>query len=107
MSGSGGSPIPPGDNPRNPSCLDLFDRVPLSSPNPHAVRNLTVGTTLTVAAQTPTGPLVAINAAGVLVGSILTSRLVAFLRCIESGTDYAAIVTSIQGGLIEVEVRPI
>ena len=104
MSGSGGGdggPIPPDDI---PACEIMVIRTRLVSPNPAVITKLKKGDQLDVAAKSATGPALVLYNGGIA-GSIMDSRVLRLLECIEKGYDYIALVQSVSGGSCEVEVR--
>ena len=85
----------------------ISEKTVLNSPDPAVISTLKAGATLEVRLETiPRKRLVAVAADNKIAGSITSARLVDFIECIESGSEYLADVLSIQGGRVEVEVRP-
>lgn len=104
MTGSGGGvPRPPGGG---SDCAKLHEETTLNSVDPGVLATVKKDEVLTVHAQSPRGPLVALNRNGAIVGSITSASLAKFLDCIEKGFEYVAIVQSIKGGQVIVVVRP-
>ena len=50
--------------------------------------------------------MLARTADGRTAGSITAGQMLRLLECIEGGTDYVAVVLSVTGGSVQVEVRP-
>jgi hypothetical protein len=99
--GGGGGPV----SPSRPDCSTLVFRTPLASPKPKVIAKLKKGDQLELIAQTAAGPAIVQTPQGEEAGSI-TSRLADLLRCLDEGYKYVAIVMSITGGNVEVEIRP-
>lgn len=103
MSGSGGGI----DRPRNgPDCANLQETTNLNSVDAGVAATIKPNDQLAVSAQTPRGPLLAVTTRGEAVGSITSASLARILECINQGFHFVAIVQSITGGRIVVEVRP-
>lgn len=79
------------------TCLSLSFEVTLSSVNPDVLVTVKIGDIMPVVASSPKGPLVVMNEDGIL-GTILSSKEVALLMCIQNGTEYQAKVIRIVGG---------
>jgi hypothetical protein len=103
MSGSGGGG-PYGASSGSPESCDIVERVPLNSVQGDALEKIKVGDSLDVEVQS--NSLVAKAESGVVVGSLTPSRLAAFLSCIAKGHEYCAIVVTLRGAFVEVEIRP-
>lgn len=101
--GDGGGGVGPNDS--QPSCESLRERTTLNSVNPTALTSLKVSEILTIAAQSPTGPLAAMRQSGVILGAITSPSAARILECIQDGHVYVAEVISINGGQIVVLVR--
>lgn len=108
MSGGGGSGGPGGGfGPRDDGtpCDQLRFRTSIASPQP-AADGLDVGDVLRVVLNS--GPPVVIHLVdhgGNVVGSLIT-RIADLLRCIQDGFSYEAEVEEVDGGDIQVDVRP-
>lgn len=100
--GSGGGP------PSTPKvdCSMLIFRTTLNSPKPAVIKKLKKDEVLDVVAKTTRGPVVVRTAEGEEAGSITSDQLLRLLECIEEGYSYVAIVHSISGGQVTVEIRP-
>lgn len=108
MSGGGGSGGPGGGfeppHERTP-CDHLKFRTSVASPQP-AAEEADVGDVLTV--ELKSGPPVVIHLVdgdGNTVGSLIT-RIPDLIRCIQDGFSYEADVKEVNGGDMQVEVRP-
>jgi len=108
MSGSGGSGG--GGGPATPDktvdCASLIFRTHLNSPDPAVIPKLKRRDVLQVSPKTPRGPIEAITDAGEVAGSITAMHMMRLLQCIDNGFAYVAVVLSISGGSVEVEIRP-
>jgi hypothetical protein len=107
MSGGGGG-VGGGGPPSTPKidCSRLIFRTTLNSPKPAVVRNLKKDQVLEVEAKGPRGPVVVKTRAGEEAGSITSDQLLSLLECIAEGFSYVAVVRSISGGQVDVEIRP-
>ena len=104
MTGSdGGVPRPPRDG---SDCAKLNEETTLNSVDSAVLATVKKDDVLTVHAQSPRGPLVALGRNGTIVGSITSASLARFLDCIEKGFEYVFRVQSIKGGQVIVVVRP-
>ena len=108
MSGPGGGGPGPGGPSSGPGvdCSTLTFRTTLNSPDPDVVAQLNRGDILGVRAESDAGPIVAVTSEEEVVGSITSSQMAELLRCVDEGYTYVAIVRSISGGRVDVEVRP-
>lgn len=108
MSGGGGGGGPGGGfGPRDDRtpCDQLRFQTSIASPQP-ATDDLAVGDLLQVVLSS--GPPVVIHlidSSGDVVGSLI-SRIADLLRCIQDGFSYEAEVKQINGGNIQIDVRP-
>lgn len=98
--GSGGGPQP--DDP----CARLVFPAFVSSPDPAVVGGLAVGDVLDVMLTESAGvPLVELHATDGRTAGTLTTNLARLLPCLDIRA-FAAEVTSVTGGAVEVQVRP-
>lgn len=108
MSGGGSSGGPGGGfdpSPRSTPCDQLKFKTSVASPQP-AAEEVNVGDVLTVVLESgPPVVLHLIDHNGNRVGSLIT-RIADLLRCIQDGFSYEAEVLEVNGGDIQVEVRP-
>ncbi|MES1200036.1 MAG: hypothetical protein ABUS57_01130 [Pseudomonadota bacterium] len=105
--GSSGDWRQPAGGKSGPDKCAISERTVLNSPDQAVVATLKVGAILEVRLETaPRKRLVAVAASNKIAGSITSARLVDFIECIEGGSEYVADVLSIQGGRVEIEVRP-
>lgn len=86
-------------------CANLFVQTVLTSPNPSVIGTLQVGDVLDLKVMPP-GSLVAVTNSGAIAGSIVSANLSQLIVCIQSGTQFIALVLSILGGACDVQVRP-
>ena len=109
MSGGGGS----GDiGPSGPSadldCARLTFETQLASPDAAVVGTLTVADVLAIelqVAESGRRVIAAVASDGRVAGAI-TSHTADLVRCIQEGFAYMAEVTAIDGGWVDVRVRP-
>lgn len=86
----------------------IVERTILNSPVQSVVGALTVGTNLLVELETnPRKRVVVKTMQGAIAGAITSARLVDIIECLQGGYSYGAVVLSINGGRIEVEIMPI
>ncbi|MDM9628461.1 hypothetical protein QTL95_21425 [Rhizobium sp. S152] len=78
----------------------------LSSPNATVIATIQAGAVLDVHHQTQPSRVVVMTSSGQIAGSITSARLADIIECIALGQVYKARVTSIQGGLVTVEIYP-
>jgi hypothetical protein len=102
MSGGGGGGYDP---PEESDCSKLRVRTQLRSPDPAVISKLVTGQTLAVRYTAPKGPLLAIAQKGAVAGSIVTSKQVDIVNCINNGFSFVAEVLSVNGGKCEIEVK--
>ena len=96
-SGAGGD----GDN-----CA-IVERTVLNSPVAAVIQTLSVGDILLIELeQTPRLRVVAHAVNGQIAGAITSPRLVDFIECLQNNYGYEAVVRSVQGGRVEIEIRP-
>lgn len=88
-------------------CLRLIIRTPLNSPVPMVIARLTKGDKLSLEVRGERGPVVAIDTKGDVAGSITDERLLDLIGCINDGHVYVAIVTNVERGKVDVEIRPV
>lgn len=90
-----------------PEKCSFTERTILNSPIPNVVSRLIPGEILIVELEAqPRKRVVVKNAMGAVAGAITSARLVDIIECMELGFGYEAEVLSVQGGRIEIEVRP-
>lgn len=104
--GGGGGPI---INPpiTTDSCERLIIITYLSSPKGDVIDKIKVGDVLSISALSDQGPIIATTSEGEIAGSILSSEQIRLLNCINSGTEYEAVVLSIQSGSCEIRIKAI
>ncbi|MCD2204539.1 hypothetical protein [Halobacterium sp. KA-6] len=81
----------------------LHSRATLASPNPERLSEVSVGEVFSVEIQD--GSLCVVNSQNERVGSLAKPWSNIIKGCVESGWEYEAEVTSIDGGVCEVDVR--
>lgn len=107
MSGSGsGLGSGGGWGGESPSCETLVIRTTLSSPKFDVVASLKERDVLEVEKQGQTGPVIVRTNLGQSAGSITSGHLLRLMQCMDEGHRYVAIVMRIEGGKVEIEVRP-
>lgn len=85
----------------------IYEQAVLASPDAAVVSSLRVGEILTVGLETsPRNRVVARTNDGAVVGAITSVHLVDMIECMKDGFTYEAEVHSINGGRVEVEIRP-
>jgi hypothetical protein len=85
----------------------IYETAVLASPVPAVIATLSVGDILAVDLETsPRDRVVVRTNGGQVAGAITSIRLVDIIECIGEGFSYQAEVKSINGGKIEVEIRP-
>jgi hypothetical protein len=97
MSGSS-NPFTFDTDPSGPDCAGLSLRTQLASPDPAVIADLGVGDILTVRLLNAAGPLQALTADEDVAGAILTANPARLINCINSGFEFQARVTSLNGG---------
>lgn len=104
--GGGGGPI---INPpiTTDSCERLTITTFLSSPKADVIGKIKINDILSISALSDQGPLIASTSNGEIAGSILSAEQIRLLNCINSGTEYEAIVLSIQGGSCQIRIKAI
>lgn len=85
----------------------IYETAVLASPVPVVVATISVGDILAVELETsPRDRVVVRTNDGQVAGAITSIRLVDMIECIGDGYVYQAEVKSINGGKVEVEIRP-
>ena len=106
MSGSGHSS---GGGPSAASndvdCSQLTDETTLNSPDPNVIRELSVGDVLVIVLANERQSLVAMDSHGNIAGSITSNLMLQFIKCLDGGFEYVAVVQSIVGGQCTVQIR--
>lgn len=107
MSGHGGGGGGGGGGDGTPNCASLIFEAPLSSPVDDVVANLKRGDTLSVRRGPGSGKsLVAVTQSGRTAGAIVSSQQARLVACLEEGFEYVALVKSLSGGAVDLQVRP-
>lgn len=90
------------------NCETLVERTSLNSPVPAVVAQLSVDDQLevTLGRQGSADILQAVDARGAIAGSLVPPGLPRFIACIRQGSHYIAVIQSIDGGRVRVEIRP-
>jgi hypothetical protein len=107
MSGGGGSGGGPSGPSRDVDCAALAFNAQLTSPDENVVADLREGDRLALELQVREGGRSAIAAMtedGRFAGAI-TERTADLVRCMQEGIEYAAELTEIDGGWVEVRVE--
>lgn len=107
MSGSGGGGGGGGGGEQF-DCETLIERTSISSPVPEVIKKLHVADQLEVriGRQGDADILQAVDSAGEVAGSLVPASLPRFIMCIRQGSEYVAVIQSIDGGRVRVEIRP-
>jgi hypothetical protein len=101
--GGGGGGVP--DGPRD--CATLIFTATLNSPDPAVIATLKPAEVLDVVLdQGPPLRVLANTRNAHTAGSITSSQVGSLVGCIKQGYAYVAVVTSINGGACDVQVRP-
>lgn len=88
------------------SCEDLVVRTQLTSPQEEVVGRINVDDVLDVSIQEVSGRLVVVaTLEGDIAGGLTAPNLQSLRDCIDQGTEYEAIVTSVDGGQVRVRVQ--
>lgn len=90
------------------NCETLVERTSLNSPVPAVVAQLSVDDQLEVriGRQGDADILQAVDGTGAIAGSLVPPSLPRFIACIRQGSQYIAVIQSIDGGRVRVEIRP-
>lgn len=105
MSGSGGGGGGGGGSDYAPSCAALKFEAQLTSPQPTVVATLKAGDMLDIDVATINGQVVVrVLKNGQVAGGLAGPDATRLRNCIEQGHDYKAIVKTINGGQVRVEV---
>lgn len=86
----------------------IVERTVLNSPVQSVVSRLSEGSILLIRLETtPRLRVIAVDeATGEAAGAITSPRLVDFIECLQNDYAYEAIVRSVSGGRVEIEIRP-
>lgn len=85
----------------------IYENTVLASPVADVVATLAVGNILSVGLETAPRNRVVVRAAdGRVAGAITSVQLIDMIECMTEGFVYAAEILSINGGRVEVEIRP-
>jgi hypothetical protein len=103
MTGSSGGIGPSID--QKESCEDLSIQTHLSSPNPDIIDRLNEGDILTIRLGGATGPIELVTDEGKVVGSLVSSRQMKLIECINDGHQYIGEIREIEEGNCEVYIR--
>lgn len=102
----GGGVAPQPMEERGDYCLNLVIRTNLSTVNTEALGETQVGDVLPVVTGGIDGPVQVLKDDKVL-GTVLSSRLVELLNCINNGTEYDATVEKIDGAICQVKIAAV
>ena len=86
------------------ACLNLVIITNLASVDAEVLKKVDVGEVLPMAAQSADGPVVVMKDDEVL-GTVLSSKLVQLLNCMNGGTEYEAEVLIIEGAICQVKIN--
>lgn len=106
-SGIGGfGELPRPTNEKVDACQNLIIITNLASVEMEVLKSVNVGDFLPVIAQSVDGPVVLIKD-GAILGTVLSSRLVQLLNCMNNGTEYEAEVIKIEEAICQVKISAI
>ena len=111
MSGGHSGGIGGGEMPRpmqgtSDACMDLVIITNLASVDAAVLMKVNVGDVLPVVAQSADGPVVVMKDDEVL-GTVLSSKLVQLLNCMNGGTEYEAEVLKIEDAVCQVKISAV
>lgn len=85
----------------------IVERTVLNSPNPDVIATLKAGQLLFIELElAPRKRVVAKIASGEVAGAITSPQLIDFIECLENDYLYEAEVKAVNGGRVEIEIRP-
>lgn len=102
----GGSGIPFAMPGKGDACINLEFVTTLASVKDEALEKVVVGEILPVVAQTADGPVVVMKD-DEIVGTVLSSRLVLLLDCMNGGTEYEAKVLEKSDAICKVKINAV
>jgi len=86
---------------------NIIERTKINSPDPTVRATLRQNDVLDVAYEPgPPKRLLARTSAGSTLGSITSPSMPQLIQCIISGYEYEAVVLTLSGGMVEVQVQP-
>lgn len=111
MSGSHSGGIGGGEMPRpvlgkGDVCENMIIITNLASVNVEVLEKVAVGVVLAVEAQGADGPVVVMQGSEI-VGTVLSSKLVQLLNCMNGGTEYEAEVLKIEEAICQVKISAV
>ena len=92
--------------PQGDACQNLVINTNLASVNVDVLNKIYKGEVLPVTAQSADGPVVVMKDDEIL-GTVLSSKLVQLLNCMNGGTEYEAEVVKIEEGLCQVKISAV
>lgn len=98
--------MPPTRSGKDNSCLSLVIETNLATVNAGVLATTEVGEHLPVAARSVDGPVVVLKDGEVL-GSVLSSRLIQLLNCMNEGTEYEAEIVKLEGAVCQVKISAV
>lgn len=104
--GIGGGEMPRPMQDKGNACLNLEITTNLASVDVQELKKVNVGEMLPVAAQSADGPVVVMKDDEVL-GTVLCSKLMQLLNCMNGGTEYEAEVLKIEDAICQVKISAI
>lgn len=94
--------------PTETACDMLYLQTQLASPKAGVVEQISQGDLLDIGLDTMNGQLVAVALwHGQVAGGIASPRVIRLIACIQSGTNYLAVVTAKVGAQISLKISPI
>ncbi len=104
--GIGGGEMPRPMQGKGDACMDLVIITNLASVNVEALKKVKASDVLPMEAQSADGPVVVMKDSEVL-GTVLSSKLVQLLNCMNGGTEYEAEVLKIEDAICQVRIRAV
>ncbi len=101
MGGGGKMPQPQGD-----ACQNLVIITNLASVNADVLNKIHKGEVLPVTSQSADGPVVVMKDDEIL-GTVLSSKLVQLLNCMNGGTEYESEVIKIEEAICQVKISAV
>lgn len=103
--GGGGMPYIPQKG-EGDACLNLVILTNLASVNAEVLKKTGIGEVLPVSSQSVDGPVVVVKDDEIL-GTVLSSKLVQLLNCMNGGTEYEAEVLKIEEAICQVKISAV
>ena len=104
--GIGGGEMPRPMQGKGDACLNLVIIINLASVDTEVLKMVNVGDILPVEAQAADGPVVVMKDGEVL-GSVVSSKLMQLLNCMNGGTEYEAEILKIEEAICQVKISAV